>query len=265
MPIKNLSDIEKLLNLSEGSLSEAQSSEEEVEISIPELYVSTKENHETLISNIKNESGKGVMEVAIKKKYDERGWERPEGGKNLDALLDTAMNKAVADAKIEPDKKVKSITDDFNAIKSKYDEALQSIESLKAEGKRKDDQSFIYSKVMDQLPGEDKLKIPKRDVYDIFMNRNKVSRSESNDLIFTKGDEIIKDELRNPVTLDKMLTDFLPTYLKEPSGGNGGKDSKSTKPENSVEAVEERLRAEGKSDSEIMQTITKMVTNKELS
>lgn len=249
--IKNINDIEKALKLEEGTLQKAYQSEEEVEVSIPELIVRTKDEHEQFIANIDLEKKerydagkeKGVKDV-INASIDKYGIDLTDKAKTFDNFASALTEKLSKDLKIPVDKKNEELLADNEQLRANYSNLESEFNTFKTTIQQKEQKNSIDSKVISKLPTEgtvirqDELKL-------IFENRFNPKLDESGKLLLHKDGEVLKNPTTlNPMTIDEVMPDFINPYLKKQEAGTGSGDS-STKKETSYDAFEKEMKDKG--------------------
>jgi hypothetical protein len=73
--LENIGEIEKSLGIEDGKLSEMITSEEKHTVDLSGFVIKTRSDHDSLISNIKKDSGTAALEIAIKTAREEKGLE----------------------------------------------------------------------------------------------------------------------------------------------------------------------------------------------
>jgi len=194
---------------------------EEVEIELPELTVFTAESLEkfkTEYGSTKYNEGKTAgSEMTVKEIKKLAGLEIE--GKDPNVVLSEYQKKVLADAKIEPEKKVKEITEKFESLQKTYqtdmaakDSEIQKFQTLVVE---KD----INHMIIQQMPALDKLKPAQAAV--LFKTEYEVKKTDTGVEVY-KGGQLLKDKLEKPIPLDDVLS----SYLKESgfigADGRGG-------------------------------------------
>ncbi len=221
MAIENLNDLEKSLKLPEGTLKAAIDNTENVKIEIPALVIRTTEEENTLRTNLKTEFGNAAVEIAIKKAREEHKLEF--NGKTMDNLLKAYETKALAEAKIEPVKKIQELESDLGTLRTNVStlqgQLVEKDNQFKAEKQKYETDNLISSKITGDLV------LPKEDVALIFKSKHSVELDETGKRVIKRGDEVLKHPTTlSPLTIDEVMKDFLPAYLKGPGGGAGGED-----------------------------------------
>lgn len=200
-----LKKIASLLKIDLSDLQEAITAETETGIEIPELTVLTDEEL-TRIKNAEYANGKEKsIEMAVKdvKKALNLDFQ----GKTIEGLIEAAQKKAITDAGVEPDKKVKELEKDLQTLR-------QHNELLNTQLQEKDkaaSQAQIEKEIFREIPslgegsiGVDKLlKVMKVDGIEAIMHEGQ--------LVAAKGGEVVKDKTAKPV----LFKDFTMEYAKE--------------------------------------------------
>lgn len=224
--IKNISEIESALGLKSGELQQAFTDSEEKVIDISGFEIVKKDDYTTRISNIRSEAANAAVEMAIKKARNDSGLEFQ--GKTMENLLGAYKNKVLAEANLNPDKRVTELEKDLGLMRTNYETATKQLEEVKTEFKQKENarniDSLVVSKLSEKLPNP---KIPMQDVVTIFKTKNKIQVNENGGIVFVddKGEVRKNPSTLNPITIDEVLPDFVTPYASLPEGGGGGGDS----------------------------------------
>jgi len=213
---ETLKKIAGVLGIEVSDLDAKLKSEKEETLDVPTLY--TEDDKNTFGENRFKEGKKAATEIAVKDLKVKYGLEFE--GKSLDSALEAYAAKAIADAKIAPDEKVKKLTEENGRLKGDLQKALDDATNIKGEFENKLFHVGIRSEVLTHIP--DNTLIPKEDLLELFMTRHRVAR-EDNSVIVFKGDQAIKDKVQNPVPLKDVVSQFAEPYLKK--GGMGGGDN----------------------------------------
>lgn len=224
--IKNLKDIETALGLKEGEFKTLYEDAAEKEIDITKLEIIPKDDYATRIANIKKDAGIAAVEIAVKEARTKKGLDFT--GKTIDNLLDAFGTKTLADAKVEPDKKVAELTTDLATMKGNYEKELQLRTGLETTYKQKDAAQKISSVVMGALPKE--LILEAADAAELTLRKASAAGitpeiSDAGDVVFKKGDQIMKDTNLVPLKGDVVLKEYYSAFIKPASGGSGGQDN----------------------------------------
>lgn len=241
-----LKQIAELLKISAEDFTAAVTSEDEQTLELPQVVALTDEELTRIKNDEYNKGKEKSVEMAVKdvKKALNLDFQ----GKSIEGLVEAATRKAIADAGIEPDKKVKELEKDLQTLR-------QHNELLNSQIKEKDStlsQAQIEREIFRELPtlgegtiGVDKLlKVMRVDGIEALMHEGK--------LVAAKDGEVIKDKTANPV----LFKDYTMEYAKEnkfisdgvitPTGRGAG-DGKQTAVYTKLSEVEAAFKAQGKS------------------
>lgn len=225
MAIENTNELESLLNLPEGTLTDAQASEEKVKIEIPKLVVMTEDEQNEQRENFKTTFGKAGLEIGIKTAREKYGLDFQ--GKNIDNLLEAHKTKvvteALADAKVEPNKKIDELNIDLEKLRGLNEGLQKTIDNSKKANDEAEKRRGIEKTISSQLKGEYVLE--KEDLLTLIETKLKPTFDDEGKLFFSKNGEAIKNKTTlSYETTENVLADFLTPYSKKPSGGAGGGD-----------------------------------------
>lgn len=210
---ETLTKLAGVLGVEVSDLEAKLKSEKEETLEVPTLFTEDEKN--AFGENRFKEGKKAATEIAVKDLKVKHGLEFE--GKSLDSALEAYAAKAIADAKIAPDEKVKKLTEENGRLKTDLQKALDNEGNIKSEYEQKLFQVGIRNEVITHIP--DNTLIPKEDLIELFMTRHRVAR-EDNSVIVYKGDQAMKDKVQNPIPLKDVVTQFAEPYLKK--GGMGG-------------------------------------------
>ncbi len=240
--IKNISEIETALGLKPGELQEAFAGTEEKVIDITGLEIVKKEDYTARISNLKSEAANAAVEMAIKKARTDSGLEFQ--GKTMENLLGAYKNKVLAEANLNPDKRVVELEKDFGLMRTNYENANKQLADIKTEFQQKENarniDALVVSKLSEKLPNP---KIPMQDVVTIFKTKNKIQVNENGGIVFVddKGEVMKNPSTLNPITIDEVLPDFVTPYASLPEGGGGGGDNPTQSKKGTFQAFMEEM------------------------
>lgn len=220
--IKNIVDIEKQLGLVPGAMEAAFKSTTDDVIDISGMEIVKKDDYATRIKNLKEEAGTAAVEIAVKKVRTDMGLSFE--GKTMDKLLDAYKTKVVADANLNPDKRVTELEKDLNTMKTNFETSQKKLTEVEGTFKQKENLRTIRDAVIAEIPVD--TIIPKEDVLNIFFSKNQMELSDKGGVVFKKGDEVLKNQTTlNPLTVKEVMTEFITPYVAPPAGGGGGKDN----------------------------------------
>ena len=241
MAIENLSVIEQTLQLPEGTLLQAIESQEAVKVELPELEVFKKEDYNARIENLKSTFQKQGQDFLIKEAKQKFGLEFE--GKSIDTLAEKLRAKALEEAKVEPNEKVKELQSDLEKLRKNLEEKDNLIIQKETEFKQKETKRLIKDTLLSKINVE--TSIPKEDVLTILQSKYEID-VENDNIIFKQNGEVLKNNTTlNPKTVDELYAEFLPNYAKQPTGGKGEKNETGHKKANSLEMFNEEMQNKG--------------------
>ena len=218
--IENLGDVAKAAGIKEEVLKEALESEESVKIEVnPDRVVyESKEDLETYVNNVSKEKSKAALEIAVKEKRNELGLEFE--GKTIDNLVNAIQEKALTDAKIEPNEKIKGLQSDLEKLRTQLTEKDSAYEQLQNKYKVEGQQRTINNKILESLPKEGTI-IGQEEMLTLFKSKYDVSLNDEGSIVVSQNGEVLKDNLMNPKGLSDIANEFSTSYIKKPDGGRG--------------------------------------------
>lgn len=247
MAIENINELEKFVSLEEGqTIQDLLTSEEAHTIKLKEdMIVLSQEEKETMIGNYKEDFETAGREKLLKEMRDTAGLEY-EGVKDpsnfINAFAEKTKKDVLKDAQIEPDKKIESLTKDLDILRSQLTEKDNKFIQLENEYKNKESQRQLDSKILGLIP--DNTVIDKDDLLTIFKTKYELENGEAG-VIVKKNGEQLKDDLRNPVGLEKVINEFASSYISKATGGAGKSDDVGSFKAGSYEAFEKEMLSAG--------------------
>jgi hypothetical protein len=224
---EDLSAIEKALGIKEGELKTIIEDKDEkpLPVAIDTFEIVPKTEYDTRITNMKKEAGTAAVEIAVKEARTKLNLDFQ--GKTVENLIAAANKKALEDAKIEPDKKVKELSTDLEKMKNNYETEKQRADRIEGEYKQKEKLRTINTNIVGALPKQ--TIIPLDEVAELALRKAAANGivpdiSDTGAVIFKKGDDILKDKNLVPLKADEVLKDFYTPYIKPATGGDGGGD-----------------------------------------
>lgn len=234
---EDLDALEAKLGLPAGELDKIIKDPAEKEIGIAKFEIIPVADYTTRISNIektKYDEGKiAGTETTVKELKRDLGL---DVAKTIPvAELATAIKlKVIADAKLPVDEKVRELTKDKETLLGQKTEAENKYNSLVLENKQKDTTQKINNAVIKGLPkfghkpGE--LMIPPEDAAELILKRAANAGitpeiSDTGEVIFKKGADIIKDANLSPQKAEVVFKDYYQPFVTPAGGGGGGGDN----------------------------------------
>ena len=236
--------LEQKLHLEDGTLANAISSEEEVNIDLPELTIRTAEQEEQYATNLRSEAKTAGVEMAIKGVRNDLGLDFQ--GKTMDNLLEAHKAKVLADAKSElgePDKKITELQKDLDTVRQNLQAKTTELENVQAGIQKERDQMAIDQKILSAMPKN--LTLSQDDALLLFKNKHSIEKTD-NSLVISRDGQQLKDKTTaSPLSLDAVLTDWSTPYMQKPAGGSGGSDEGGTLKAGTLEAFTKEMGDKG--------------------
>jgi ribosomal protein S13 len=207
--------IAKLAKLTPEALTAAIADEKEVDVAIPEkLTVLTEDEVTTLKTNTYNDGKKAGVEMEIKGVKEELGLEFQ--GKSIKGLLEAHGKKVLADAKIDPDKKVKELEEKLGTVQKTATELQTKLTEKESEVSAvKTEAAIVKDMPATTLPSNKVLLLMKADGYEY--------KSEDGKIIWYKDGKALTDNLSNNLAT-KAVVEAYATEHKMISANDGGGD-----------------------------------------
>lgn len=223
---KTIDEIAKILKLKPADIKSAITDEKEVDIELPtDLTVLTATELETRDSAQKNEGIKIGKEIGVKDVRTAAGLDETSG-KDASKVAAAIISKAVTDAKIPSDEKVKEVTKQNELLTQKLAEKDTEI----ATEKQKATQYSIDRKIFAAMPKNRAAKLEDDEILDILKSKH-VKEIDGQLVAVDKSGEPIRDKATTkPVDLATGLTaifterEWLAAAGSGGAGGRGGKD-----------------------------------------
>lgn len=257
---KSITRIAELAKVKPEDLKAAIADEKEVDVAIEEKLTVLTEPEITVLKNneYKNGKEKGV-EMAVKDTKEKLGLEFQ--GKTIDGLVEAAQKKALADAKIEPEKKVQELEGKIKTLQTNLTEAEQKLTEKDSEVQKVKIHGELYKHIPE--PGENGPALSRDEVIRLMEANGYEFKNENGKVVPYKNGEAQVDKLANPVAVKDIVSGFLKekklvTEDHNPKGRGGsgsGNPTKYTK----LSELKEKFTGEGKSlnGQEFMDAVTK--------
>lgn len=208
-----------LMKIPVDTLEKAIKDETEVDIEIPSgLTVLSTEELEARDNNTKNEAIKVGKELGVKEVRKAAGLE--EGiGVDATKIASAIVDKAVADAKIEPNKKVNELQEQITQLKGVVTQKDTEISNIQKSAK----QVKLDAVILKSLPKDRKSDMADEDYLTLVKSSLEFDDSEGDAIVVKKGGQ----PLRHATTKDPLpLGEALESHFKEKNwvgqGGAGG-------------------------------------------
>ena len=262
--IDNIADIEKVLQLEAGTLSNAISSEDGVSVDLPELKVFTPEQHTELIGNIKKDSHTAATEIFIKTARTK--YELDFQGKTADNLFNAFEAKVQKSSTTEPNEQISSLKTDNDKLRSQYTELKGQLVDVKTQFSQEREKQNINDILTQKLTAKGEFSVPTRDALTIFKAQHNF-KMEEGALVFTDaGGNVRKDNLQSPLSVDSIIDEWSPTYLKPVATGRAAADETGAGGAGTYEGFVKAQAALGNAEgsSEFSNALNSAIANKEI-
>lgn len=256
--IENLTDLEKFVTLPEGkTLKDLIDSDEKVKVDLNEdLVIKTKAENETFVNNLKSESKLAGEEIAVKTLKQANPDTLTFEGKSVEKLFNhlnttletattTAVDKALKEAKIEPNQKIDGLNKDLDQLRNNLANKTTEFESLVQSNRVKDQTHDINTSILNKFSNEGT--ISKGDRLLIFNSRFTPKKNEDGLTVFHKDGQVMKNNTTmSPLTIEEVMPDFDKAFAKPNTGGGGGGDDTGGGKAGSFDAFEKEMEKAGK-------------------
>lgn len=191
-----------------------------------EHLIRTAEEEAAFLNNVRKESKTAGIEIAIKETREKLGLDFQ--GKTMDSLLKAYEGKVLADAKIEPEEKLKKVLSDLEAVKQANQGLISEKENLSKEFTGFKNESKINSLLDTLIP--EKTILPKEDMKVLLRTKIKIGTDENGNVVaFDNEGNVLKNKTTaDPLQPKEVIEDFFKTnqnYLQGVGGGAKGGDS----------------------------------------
>lgn len=215
---KETTDKLNVLGFDVSKLTEAIKAEDEQSLEVPQLYT---ESQNTDFGKNRFDDGKNAMSEILAKDI-KKNFNIESESKDINEVVKLYGTKILTDANIKPDEKYGNLEKDYKEIQRKLEESIESNSSLESDYKTRLFGIQITTKINSLIP--EKTKIPKEDITTLFLTNYSVDKDEQGRTVVKKGNEILKDGVLNPLTLETVLNTFLDERKYIEKGGMGGGD-----------------------------------------
>lgn len=258
-------DIQKLAALAKVKVEDLEAAikdPEEKTIDVADgLHVFTETEITTLKTNEYNRAKVAAVEIAVKDAKEKMGLDFT--GKTIEGLIDAASKKAVADAKIDPDKKVQELQEKLTTVQNSY----KDLEAKLSEKETEISSVKINSEVFKHIPsfGENAPALAQDEVLQLMKANGYDFKNENGQVVAYKAGKQVQDKLSNPVDIKEVVTGFLKEKKlltkEETPGGRGGGNGTPPAKFSSMTELKKHFEANGKSllGSEFSEAVSKAV------
>jgi len=223
MAIKNIDELAKFVKGGADVLQKALTTNEEISLEFNEGSFVSDSDLETLKTNQfelgKKEGHTIGYDFAMKDFKKDAGLEIE--GKDRKLILDALQKKIIADAKIEPDKKIQELNTSLENLRSQYNADLgakdSEITNLNGKLRTIKIDSDLSVRVPDGLNG-----LNTNQFMMLAKSEFNFDYDDSGNLVAKKGDSILKDKMEKPIPVNEILNDFAIQNNWITKNGRGG-------------------------------------------
>ncbi len=237
-----------LAKIPAADLKAAITDTEEKDITIPEnLTVLTTDEVTTLKTNEYNKGKGAAVELAVKDAKEKLGLEFQ--GKTIDGLIKAASEKALADAKLEPNAQITELKGQLETVKA----TAVTLQNQLAEKDKEITGVKINGELLKHIPapGDNGPAIAGDDVIALMKANGYNFELKDGAVVAMKNGQLVQDNLSNPVKVSDVVTGFLKEKklvtdaAAGPAGRGGGGSGKGVKATKLSELIKQ-YEAEGK-------------------
>ena len=227
----------KTVDIADADLQKAiEEKKESIEVKSDDFVLRTKEEDSTYSENLRKEGITVGAEIGRKEVVKGLGIEAEGVHKSdkstidaINGIINSKVTTSLEEAKIEPNKKVETLTKDIELLRGNIDSLTREKEEVSNTFNSYKKNQKITEGLLKLIP--DNTIIPKDEVLYLMKNRIKVDADENGNLIGLGADgQPLKDKTTlAPLNINKVVEGFFsenPHYLSGATGGAGGKDSK---------------------------------------
>lgn len=225
--IKNIAVIEEKLGIEKGKLAEMVTSDEEHEVNLEELVIRSKADDSTFIENLKRETGKAAVEVAVKRaveKAKEKGIEIK--AKDVDTLIEVSMAVGEEKAKVEPNTQIETLKKEKKEALDKVTELNNEVSTLKTTYQQEKKQIQKITEFTKHVPSN-ALISPETIYKEAETQGYVIDEEEGQFVVKDKTGNIIKDANLSPIPVKDFVSTFVTPFVPKEDGGGGGGDDPS--------------------------------------
>lgn len=220
-----------------------------------DLIVRTADEDNLYKENVKKESTTIGMEIGRKNLFKALGIEAEGVHKSDETSIEALkgwsnglVNKALTDAKVEPNKKLEEKEKDILTLQNTIKEEQRKREEIENGFKTYKKNETIKTTLSSVIP--DNVILPKEDIMTLLSTKIKVDVDETGRVygIGADGQPIKNTTTLEPLPIKDIIGNFFsenPQYLKGVSGGAGGTDSKDADGIQTVEKFIEEMQGLG--------------------
>jgi len=230
MPINNLDSILGAVGIDKESFISAMQSEDGIDVEFSKPSVESfspdafadDEKFQTFKRNFAEEQKTAGVEMAVKSARKELGLEFE--GKTLPNLIKAVTHKVESEATLEPDKKVQQYKADVESLKGQLESISLERDSFKGQISEIQSNHKLERSLYSNIKDESNYSIPADDLVALYKMKTNIGIEEGSHVLYEPNGDIMKNDLREPISVESHFSEFTKSYLKNPSGGSGGRD-----------------------------------------
>jgi hypothetical protein len=228
--ITNLDSILGAVGLNKDSFIEAMQSENEVELEFskptleafsPDAFADD-EKFQTFKRNFAEEQKTAGVEMAVKSARNEYGLEFE--GKTIPNLVKAITSKVESEATVEPDKKLQQYKGDIDSLKGQIESIQMERDQFKNQINEIQYNHKLERTLFSSIKDESNYSIPADDLVALYKMKTNIGIEEGSHVLYEPSGDILKNDLREPISVEAHFSEFTKSYLKNPTGGTGGAD-----------------------------------------
>lgn len=229
-------------------LEKAIKDEKEVDFVIPDkLTVLDDAEVQTLKTNEYNSGKVAGVEMSVKETKDKMGLNF--SGKTIEGLVEAATKKALDDAKVTPDEKVKELEGKITTLQGTVKEYETKMAEKDSEVTTIKTNSELYKHI--PAPGENGPALGADDVIQLMKANGYEFKNENGAITAYKGGKQLQDKLSNALPVKDVVSGFMKEkklIIEDGTpGGRGGGDKKAAVKATKYSELEKQFKADGKS------------------
>ena len=234
--IESLAKLAKVQDV--DAFAEALKSETDTsfDLGLDNLVVRTTEEDSQIKANLleeaKTKNFTDAFEIQIKNM--KKDLDLDFQGKKSEDFIDAFRNKVLADAKIEPDKKINDLNQSLEALRTQLSEKEKSFTELQSSIEN-DKRNFKAQSLIPELP--ENLGLSKDEAVSLYFRSHEIKE----DGIYLNGNKL-KDNLEKPLSFEDSVKSFVETkgwnktqHSGRGGGAQGGEGASSSLPTNEQE------------------------------
>lgn len=245
---ETLQKIATLAKVKVEDLETAIKDEKEVDLTIQDkLTAFSEEEVQTLKSNEYKSGKEAGVEMAVKDAREKLGLKFE--GKTIDGLVEAATKKALDDAKVTPDEKVKELEGKVTTLQGTVKEYETKLAEKDTEVSGIKLNSELYKHI--PQPGENGPALGADDVIQLMKLNGYEFKQENGAVVTYKGGKALTDKISNNLPINDVVTGFLKEkkLIVEDGtpGGRGGGDKTPAGKAGKLSELKKQFSDQGKS------------------